>query len=214
MTETHATRQGTTWYGAYLGHLRYIGGLVGKRDDTLDLGALAELRASARGGAFVIRALRHIVPYLREDEPYHDHKTRVGLIVGQLFAAHRPEHSGPVTDAERIDGRRSVGRLLGTADGVQGIAGQSDESHSAPTALERHLQTVVASDFQQLGTRLRGTFARLKAAGVTPVADDYAALLEDLTYWNGTEKRVQYRWVRDFYTTRYVTRSGGRDENA
>ena len=195
------------WYGPYLGHLKSLAGFFGKNKGRPDLQALAELRAAARGGSFEIRALRHIVPHLGEDDPYRDHHVRVGLIVGQLFAACRPDDSE--TDPEATSGGRSMGRLLGEADGSPSTESGEGGRHTL-SAMERHLQTVAAADFDQLGPRLRGTLARLKQSRVSPGMADYRRLFRDLTHWNSEKKKVQYAWVKDFYSARYRSEPDGK----
>ena len=195
------------WYSRYLGYLCYLAG-IGTKPGKPDFGALAELRNSARGDAFEIRALRHIVPYLEEDDTYHRAHVRVAMLVGQLFAAYRPDGPTPETNSEEnIQYRsRSLGWLLGDAEARNkksgnssvGIDNTSEGKHN-PTALERHLYTVVAADFDRLGSRLRGALGRLKQAGVTLEVDDYRRLLDELDKWKLPGKNIQYRWISDFY---------------
>lgn len=183
------------WFGRYIGHLETIGGLrEGYRPDT---GALAELRSAARGGPFEIRALRHVVPYLSDDRPATARDTKVALIVGHLFASHPPE-------GIQASAGRSVGRLLGLVDAKMLNRSGAMPDPKRPTALERHLQTLVAAPLDQLSAKLRGSFARIASEGVAPTSGDYAQLLSDLTYWDSPERRVQYRWVGQFYVARSV----------
>lgn len=196
-----------TKYSRYLGYLCHLAG-IDTKPGKADLGALAELRNSARGAAFEIRALRHIVPYLEQDDTYHRAHVRVAMLVGQLFAAYRPDSPTPETNSEDKAAyrSRSIGWLLGEAEAREKKSGNSSAGIDStgkgkrnPTALERHLYTVVAADFDRLGPRLRGTLARLKQAGVTLEVDDYRHLLDDLDKWKLPGKSIQYRWISDFY---------------
>ena len=208
MVNTDETTTKKRWYSSYLNHLCRLAG-IGTKPGKPDLGALAELRNSARGAAFEIRALRHITPYLEEDDKYHRAHVRVAMLVGQLFAAYRPDSPTPETDSEdKVQYRsRSLGRLLGEAEAREKKSGSSSsgtestgEGKRNPTALERHLYTVVAADFDRLGPRLRGTLARLKKEHITPKIADYGRLLNDLDQWMLPKKNVQYNWVKDFYS--------------
>jgi CRISPR type I-E-associated protein CasB/Cse2 len=182
------------WYGAYLTHLTALAGLSER--DRPDSGALAELRAAARGRPFETKALRHVVPHLSEGPGSLDRRLRIGLIVGSLFASHIPVDYG-----DRYG--RSIGRFLGAVD----TEPKRIEARSAPapTALERHLQILVASGMDRLPSRLRGSLARLESSGVRLLVSDYGQLIRDLYSWDHREKRVQYRWVRDFYLARQRT---------
>lgn len=185
----------TTWYGAYLNHLEVLAGMRGS--GRVDSGALAELRSAARGGAFEIRALRHVVPLLAEKSPPRDRETRIALLVGQIYASHPPDGAS--------EGRkRSVGRLLGIADRESIGKTAATPDNCQPTPLERHLQIVITTSLDQLATKLRGSFARIGSEGVTLRTDDYAQLFNDLWYWSHPNRNVQYRWVRDFYAARIV----------
>ena len=195
------------WHGRYLGYLCHLAG-IGTTPGKPNLGALAELRNSARGDAFEIRALRHIVPYLEEDDKYHRAHVRVAMLVGQLFAAYRPDSPTPATDSEDEAQYRpkSLGWLLGEAEARNKKSGDfstgtdnTGEGKRNPTALERHLYTLVAADFDRLGSRLRGALARLKQAGVALEIGDYRRSLDDLDKWKLPEKNIQYRWISDFY---------------
>ena len=203
MANNAETEKKKFWYNSYLGHLCYLAGISTKSGKP-DLGALAELRSSARGGVFEIRALRHVAPYLEEDDTYYTAHVRVGMLVGQLFAAYRPDSPASETDSKSKGRRwRSIGRLLGEARKAENDrpaeTADSDKGKPALTALERHLHTVVATDFDRLGPRLRGTLARLKQAGVALELADYGQLLNDLGKWTLPDKHIQYRWVSDFY---------------
>lgn len=208
MVNTDETTTKKRWYSNYLNHLCRLAG-VGTKPGKPDLGALAELRNSARGAAFEIRALRHITPYLEEDDKYHRAHVRVAMLVGQLFAAYRPDSPTPETNSEDKAAyrSRSMGWLLGEAEAREKKSGSSSsgtestgEGKRNPTALERHLYTVVAADFDRLGPRLRGTLARLKKEHITPEIADYGRLLNDLDQWMLPKKDVQYNWVKDFYS--------------
>ena len=211
MANNAETEKKKFWYNSYLGYLCYLAG-IGTKSGKPDLGALAELRSSARGGAFEMRALRHVAPYLEEDDTYYHAHVRVGMLVGQLFAAYRPDSPASETDSKSKDRRwRSIGRLLGEARKAENETrnkktgdtpaetADGGEGKRALTALERHLHTVVATDFDRLGPRLRGTLARLKQAGVALELADYSQLLSDLGKWTLPDKHIQYRWVSDFY---------------
>ena len=205
MANTDETTTKKRWC-SYLNHLCRLAGIDTKPGKP-DLGALAELRNSARGAAFEIRALRHIVPYLEQNDTYHRDHVRVAMLVGQLFAAYRPDSPTPETDSEDKVQYRSLGWLLGEAEAREKNSGNSSagtdstgEGKRNPTALERHLYTVVAADFDRLGPRLRGTLARLKKEHITPKIADYGQLLNDLDQWMLPKKDVQYNWVKDFYS--------------
>ena len=208
MVNTDETTTKKRWYSSYLNHLCHLAG-IGTKPGKPDLGALAELRNSARGDVFKIRALRHITPYLEEDDEYYHNHVEVAVLVGQLFAAYRPDSPTSETDSEdKVPYRsRSLGWLLGEAEARNKKSGNSSsgtdstgEGKRNPTALERHLYTVVAADFDQLGPRLRGTIARLKKEHITPKIADYGRLLNDLDQWMLPKKNVQYNWVKDFYS--------------
>lgn len=196
----------TPWYDGYLGHLELIAGnRGGRRPDT---GALAELRSAARGVAFETRALRHVVPYLSADGPPREWETQVALLVGHLYATYPPESGSG-------EARRSVGRLLGLADRESLSKAGGVPDNAQPTPLERHLHVLVATSFEQLSSKLRGSFTRVVRQHIIPTTGDYAKLLDDLGYWRLSERKVQYRWVHDFYTTRTVgskTQGGERNE--
>ena len=207
MVNTDETTTKKRWYSSYLNHLCRLAG-VGTKPGKPDLGALAELRNSARGAAFEIRALRHITPYFEEDDKYHRAHVRVAMLVGQLFAAYRPDSPTPETNSEdKAQYRsRSLGWLLGEAEArnkkssdFSDGADNTGEGKRNPTALERHLYTLVAADFDRLGSRLRGALARLKQAGVMLEIGDYRRLLDDLDKWKLPGKNIQYRWISDFY---------------
>lgn len=208
MVNTGETATKKRWYSSYLNHLCRLAG-IDIQSGKPNLGALAELRNSARGDAFEIRALRHIAPYLEEDDTYHRIHMRVAILVGQLFAAYRPDSPTSETDSEEnLQYRsRSLGWLLGEAEARNKKSGSSSsgtdspgEGKRNPTALERHLYTVVAADFDRLGPRLRGTLARLKKEHITPEIADYACLLHDLDQWMLPRRSIQYNWVKDFYS--------------
>ena len=208
MADTDKDEQEKEWYVKYMGHLRYLAGIKNESRKP-DLGALAELRNSARGGTFKIRALRHVIPYIKEDDNKrrYEHHVQVSLILGQLFAAYRPEGPRPETDSEDKRQYRSLGRLLGEAEARKKKSGDSStgtddagQGRHSPTALERHLQTVTAADLDRLGPRLRGTLARLKQAGIALEMDDYWSLIRDLDKWTRQSKVVQYNWIKDFYS--------------
>lgn len=213
MVNTDKTTTKKRWYSSYLNHLCRLAG-VGTKPGKPDLGALAELRNSVRGDAFEIRALRHITPYLEEDDKYHRAHVRVAMLVGQLFAAYRPDSPTPEANSEdKVQDRpKSLGWLLGEAEVRNKKSGDfstgtdnTGEGKRNPTALERHLYTVVAADFDRLGHRLRGTLARLKQAKVNLKIADYACLLHDLDQWMLPKKNVQYNWVKDFYSRSHLS---------
>ena len=122
-----------------------------------------------------IPAFPYVEPFLQgEAEGWRRH---MHYLVAGLWAAHWRE-----------------GRAAASMPLAEACAQHQIKSGSAST--ERRFIHLLDADPEQLPHRLRQMVALLKEQPL-----DFQALLNDLLFWNSTDKRVQNTWARAFYST-------------
>lgn len=120
------------------------------------------------------QAYPYVEPFVKDADNIW--RREVFYLVAGLWASHWRE------------GRVGVPVSIGKACFARYIA--DDKSPS----VERRFITMLDSDTGQLPNRLRQMIALLKEQPI-----DFAAMLNDLLYWNGDRKITQNNWARDFY---------------
>lgn len=137
-----------------------------------DRAALAALRAGLRGRPEDnFQAARYVYPWLPPE--LYEQGVKNAFLIGALYALHPlPGGSGSLG--------ASVGRMK-----------------SKSSSIEKRMLALVDADRRALGTHLRHMVALLKSADI-PI--DWLKLLKDVSSWSNPERRVQRKWVRDFYT--------------
>jgi len=137
--------------------------------------------------------------------------------VGRVFPALAPikktgnsEHlSG---DVERNEWRTLIAGLFGFAhDNIEDIKGislgyalrtlyETRENDS----LERRFMSLLNADAEHLPGHLRQSISLLKAESIRL---DWEMLLHDVCSWDAPGKRIQKRWIQDYYRSRKVDKS-------
>lgn len=123
-------------------------------------------------GAFP-SAYPYVEPFVKNEG--NSWRREMHYLIAGLWAAHWRE------------GSRGQPLSLGAACAAQWHA-------SGSTSTERRFINLLDSDQDQLPHRLRQMVALLKDQPV-----NFDGLLNDLLYWNNTQKRTQNAWARDFY---------------
>lgn len=122
-----------------------------------------------------IQAFPYVEPFLKGE--VEGWRRQVHYLVAGLWASHWRE------------GRAGTTTPLAKACALYQIA-----SGSAST--ERRFIHLLDADPDQLPHRLRQMVALLSEQPI-----DFQALLNDLLYWNRSDKNVQHTWARAFYRT-------------
>jgi len=122
-----------------------------------------------------IQAYPYVEPFLKNEED--GWRRQVHYLVAGLWSAHWRE-----------------GRTESSIPLAKACAQHQIKSGSAST--ERRFIHLLDADCEQLPHRLRQMVALLKDQPI-----DFQALLDDLRYWNNTDKRKQNEWARAFYRT-------------
>ena len=192
-----------------------------KRTD--DRAALAHLR-SGLGKPPGTAALMH--PYVgrylqvspRSDgrlAPWDERSNDILYIVAALFALHpvgpgtgpnaeadpnEPEPSpttGSGTDAATGDASPTTGRRPYGAPFLASLRRLADQSGDDANGMERRVVALLNAEFDQLPTVLRHAVSLLRGSEI-PV--DWEQLIRDLNQWDETDRSVQKRWARAWWT--------------
>lgn len=192
-----------------------------KRTD--DRAALAHLR-SGLGKPAGTAALMH--PYVGRHlhvsprpngrlAPWDERSNDILYVVAALFALH-PVGPGTGPDAEtnptvseasptttaRSDaagsdtGSTSIRRPYG-APFLASLRRLADQSSEDPQGMERRVVALLNAEFDQLPTVLRHAVSLLRGSEI-PV--DWEQFVRDLNQWDATDRSVQKRWARAWWT--------------
>ncbi len=152
---------------------RFIGYLEGLRDNR---GALANLRRGLGEPPGTVASMyRYIVPWISADTP--SWREEAYYLVSALFAYH-PDPGG----------EGSMGKHFANARDPQ----------TENVAIERRFTALLSAHPDDLGTYLRQAVSFLKSKEV-PI--DWRQLLRDVMAWGHSERYVQQRWARDFWSS-------------
>ncbi len=125
--------------------------------------------------------------------------------VGRVFPALK---EGSLTDNdERNEWRTLIASLYGYShDDIEDIKGITLGSALRTLAdkrdsdsLERRFMAMLNTDAEHLPGYLRQSLSLLKAE---QIGLDWGTLLNDVAFWQHSEKKIQKKWVRDYYKSR------------
>ena len=167
-----------------------------------DSGAFAQLRNSIRGGVFEVSAYPYIIPHLPvSSRSRKSLYIEEALIIAQVYSMFPPS-VGPArnTDQTEIEGKygSSIGAKLHQLE-------LEEKMHADPSgndkisSTERLLKTIISTEMDFLGRRLRGIVQRISKTTTPMSFKDYEALAMDIAFWTNEDNSVQKRWVSDFY---------------
>jgi CRISPR system Cascade subunit CasB len=121
-------------------------------------------------------------------------------LIASLFALHPapwPEDGSP-------SWRRNLGASLAR------LAAEPDRQE----AVERRFVALLNAHRDDLSNHLRRVVGLLKAAKAAEIPVDWAQLLTDVRWWDGSERRVQRRWARAFWGSTEDTEEAAAEESA
>jgi CRISPR system Cascade subunit CasB len=148
-----------------------------------DRGALARLRRGlGKPPGAATEALKHVVPYLREDctRDQYARERQAFFLVGALFGFHPLPAS-----SEARPGKRNMGDVFHEL-------GHHESAEGRFTAL-------LNARFEALPTLLRQAVSLAKGAKEGSIPIDYAGLLRDLLAWEAPDRHVQLQWARRYW---------------
>jgi CRISPR system Cascade subunit CasB len=162
--------------------IRFLESLVQRKDRA----ALAALRrGSGHHPAAAVEAYGHVMPRVAKDiaPRERDLDERIYLLAASLFAFH--QISWPMVDAEKsyTNFGASMARLASATESA---------------GVERRMNALLASSFEDLPEHLRHAVSLLKAK---QVGIDWTRLISDLRWWNDEDRRVQREWARAFWAS-------------
>lgn len=157
--------------------------------------AYALIRNSIRGDGFILGALPYIIPSLPSTRNGTALYIDEALLIAQLYCLYAPTAGNQEGDAdgdEELKWRQSVGFKLRKLQ-------NSTEESGHPTSSERLLRTLIHADLDILAKRLRGAIQQISKSKYPMRYIDFLQLAYDIAFWDSEDKRVQKRWISDYY---------------
>jgi len=166
-------------------------------------GAFAQLRNSIRGNEFELAAYPYIIPSLPTGRGGGPLYVNEALILSQIYCFFSPER-GPAKSDEQSAENDRYGQSIGTK--LHMLSTENDthdedspDSQKSTSSTERLLKTLITTDMDFLGRRLRGAVQMITKSNHPMTYRDYEKLAHDIAFWTKEDRSVQKRWVSDYY---------------